>query len=146
MSKKSFAALLERVAATPEGQVAHVAVAFLVQVHGRMQAQGMSNAELARRMGTSAAYVTRLFRGNANLSVQTMAKLALAVGATLSLKLVDEVRSLSLDVRKPTPETVAAMTEARAMTKARYGSAKELFDALDKGTSSGKARASAKKV
>ncbi len=35
---------------------------------------------------------------------------------------------------------------ARQMTAARYGSAKELFDALDKKTGKGKARASAKKV
>ena len=110
-------------AATPEGQVAHVAVAFLVQVHGRMQAQGMSNAELARRIGTSAAYITRLFRGNANLSVQTMAKLALAVDATLSLKLVNE---------------------ARAMTKARYGTAEKLFDALDKQVGKVKTRSAVK--
>lgn len=137
---------MARVAATPEGQAEHVAVAFLAQVNARMQAQGMSNAELARRMGTSAAYITRLFRGNANLSVQTMTKLAFAVGATLSLKLVEEVRSLSLDVRKPTPETVAAMTEARAMTKARYGTAAKLFDALDKQVGKVKTRSAAKAV
>ncbi|WP_296691197.1 hypothetical protein [Rhodoferax sp.] len=28
---------------------------------------------MARRMGTSPAYITRLFRGNGNLSVQTIA-------------------------------------------------------------------------
>jgi predicted Zn-dependent protease len=39
---------------------------------------------------------------------------------------------LLAEVRKPSPETVAAMVEARAMAAARYGSAKELFDALDK--------------
>lgn len=90
MSTKSFAALMPRLAATPEGQAAHVAVAFLVQVHGRMQAQGMSNAELARRMGTSSAYITRLFRGNANLSVQTMVKLAQTVGGSLRVELAEQ--------------------------------------------------------
>ena len=88
MSTKSFAALMARLAATPEGQAAHVTVAFLAQVNARMQAQGMSNVELARRMGTSPAYITRLFRGSANLSVQTMTKLARAVNSTLSLELV----------------------------------------------------------
>ena len=90
MSTKSFAALMARVAATPEGQAEHVAVAFLAQVNARMQAQGMSNAELARRMGTSSAYITRLFRGNANLSVQTMAKLAQAVGGLLRVELAKQ--------------------------------------------------------
>ncbi|HQS32552.1 MAG: hypothetical protein B7X59_04150 [Polaromonas sp. 39-63-203] len=88
MSTKSFTALMARLGATPEGQAEHVAVAFLVQVNARMQAQGLNNTELARRMGTSPAYVTRLFRGSANLSVQTMTKLAHAVNGTLSLELV----------------------------------------------------------
>jgi DNA-damage-inducible protein J len=53
---------------------------------------------------------------------------------------------LLAEVRKPSPETVAAMVEARAMAAARYGSAKELFDALDKKSGKVKVRTSAKKV
>lgn len=87
MSTRSFDALRQRLATTPEGQAEHLAVAFLAQVNAHMQAQGMSNAELARRLGTSPAYVTRLFRGGANLSVQTMVKLAQAVGAKVRLGL-----------------------------------------------------------
>ena len=67
-----------------------MAVAFLAQVNARMQARGMRNAELARRMGTSPAYVTRLFRGSANLSVETMVKLAQAVGGSLRLELAEQ--------------------------------------------------------
>lgn len=47
---------------------------------------------------------------------------------------------------KPSSETVAAMIEAREMTTARYGSAKELFDALDIKTGNGKARTPAPKI
>lgn len=85
MSTRSFEALRARLATTPAGQAEHVAVAFLAQVNARMLAQGMSNAELAHRMGTSPAYITRLFRGSANLSVPTIVKLAQAVGSTLQL-------------------------------------------------------------
>lgn len=46
---------------------------------------------------------------------------------------------------KPAPETVAAITEAREMAAACYGSSNELFDALDKKVGKGKTRASAKK-
>lgn len=90
MSTKSFAALMARLAATPEGQAEHVAVAYLAQVNARMQAQGISNVELARRMGTSPAYITRLFRGSANLSVQTMTRLADAVGCSLHVQLDEQ--------------------------------------------------------
>lgn len=126
MSTKSFTALIARVAATPEGQAAHVAVTFLVQVNARMQAQGVSNAELARRIGTSPAYITRLFRGSANLSVQTMVKLAQAVGATLQLGLTEKVGGLPVVARKPTLETVAAMVESREMAAAHDSFAKKV--------------------
>ena len=87
MATQSFDALMTRLDNTPEGQAAHLAVAFLAQVNAQMQAQGMNNAELARRMGTSAAYATKLFRGNANLSLQTMAKLAEVVDCKVHLHL-----------------------------------------------------------
>ena len=65
----------------------------------RIQTLGLSNAALAQRMGTSPAYITRLFRGSANLSVETMVKLARAVESTLRVQLNAQ----------PTPETAAAM-------------------------------------
>lgn len=99
MSTKSFAALMARLASTAEGQAERVSVDFLAQVNTRMQTLGLSNAELAQRMGTSPAYITRLFRGSANLSVETMVKLARAVDSTLQVALNAQ----------PTPETAAAI-------------------------------------
>jgi plasmid maintenance system antidote protein VapI len=119
MAPRSFHALNQLVASTPDGQYARVVVDFLQQVNVQMQAQGMSNAELARRLGTSAAYVSRLFGGNANLSVQTMVKLAQAVGAQLQVGLAHGAGQVAPDVWQPTPETIAAMTEARQMAAAR---------------------------
>lgn len=48
-----------------------------------MDEQGVSRAELARRLGTSRAYVTKLLGGNANFTLQTMAKVAMALGAAV---------------------------------------------------------------
>lgn len=156
MSTKSFAALMARMESTAEGQAARLSVGFLAQVNTRLQALGISNAELAQRIGTSPAYITRLFRGSANLSVQTMVKLAQALGNTLRVELAETAgvgaptqaldgRRLPSEIRQPTPETVAAMTEARGMKGAHYGSANALFAALDKKSVTAK-RASAKKV
>jgi DNA-damage-inducible protein J len=52
----------------------------------------------------------------------------------LFLRQVVEVGGLPFAVRKPTPETIAAMTEAREIArerKARFEDPQELFDALD---------------
>jgi antitoxin component of RelBE/YafQ-DinJ toxin-antitoxin module len=44
----------------------------------------------------------------------------------LFLRQVVEVRGLPFEVRKPTPETVAAMIEARKMAATRDGSTKKV--------------------
>jgi plasmid maintenance system antidote protein VapI len=48
-----------------------------------MEKQGVSRAELARRLGTSRAYVTKLLGGNANFTLETMTKVAMALGAVV---------------------------------------------------------------
>lgn len=88
MSNKTFAALEARLATTPEYTAESVAVAFMVEINARMLAQGISNVELAQRMGTTRSYITRLFRGSANLSVQTMTRLAHAVGCAVRVQLL----------------------------------------------------------
>lgn len=130
MTTQSFDDLMKQLGDTPEGRALHLAVAFLAQVNARMQAQGMSNAELARRMGTSAAYVTKLFRGNVNLSLQTMAKLAIAVNATVHLSLAEAGSVAVPKHRTPTSKKAAAMQEASR-------------DGLDKKSGRGEALASA---
>lgn len=90
MSNKTFAALEARLASTPERSAESVAVAFMVDINARMLAQGISNVELAQRMGTTRSYITRLFRGSTNLSVQTMTRLADAVGCSVRVQ-VDEI-------------------------------------------------------
>lgn len=89
MSNKTFAALEARLAGTPERTAESVAVTFLVEINARMLAQGINNVELAQRMGTTRSYITRLFRGSVNLSVQTMARLAAAVGCSVRVQLED---------------------------------------------------------
>ena len=46
---KSFTALMERLADTPEGQAEQLAVEFLAKVNARMRALGMDNKALAQR-------------------------------------------------------------------------------------------------
>jgi len=73
-------------------------------------------------------------------SSEVLADLGLDLSGAIRLFLrqVVEVGGLPFEVKKPTPETVAAMLEARTMAAARYGSAKDLFDGLDKQASKAK--------
>jgi transcriptional regulator with XRE-family HTH domain len=66
---------------------------FVTDIDRRMEAKTMSRAELAARLGTSAAYITKALRGDVNFTLESMTKLALAVGGRLHVSVVD--RSVS---------------------------------------------------
>jgi len=46
-----------------------------------MEEQGVNKAELARRLGKSRAWMTRLLSGSANMTMRTFAELVYALGA-----------------------------------------------------------------
>ena len=48
---------------------------------------GLSQAELAKRMGTSQTYIAALERGRKNVTFDTLSKFARACGKSLSIKL-----------------------------------------------------------
>jgi transcriptional regulator with XRE-family HTH domain len=59
---------------------------FARDMHRRMKERGISAAELARRMGTSKAYVSQLLDGG-NFTLLTMVKVAMALGAVVRVQL-----------------------------------------------------------
>ena len=89
LSKKSFAALYAKLESTPAYQAEKLAVAFLAELNAFMQTHDVSNAELARRVGVSPAYITKLFRGSSNLTIETLTKFADAVGCKVHLHLAN---------------------------------------------------------
>ena len=58
-------------------------IEFTMDIDRLMDEQGVSRAELARRLGTSRAYVTKLLGGNANFTLETMTKVAMALGGAV---------------------------------------------------------------
>lgn len=62
-------------------------IRFTEDVCLAMERAGLSKAELARRLGTSNAYVTKVLRGNANFTLKTMARLAIALDSELRMRL-----------------------------------------------------------
>ena len=63
---------------------------FTDELGRRMKEQGINKAELARRIGKSSPYITKVFQGNTNLTLKSMAKLALAVDARVNIHLSDK--------------------------------------------------------
>lgn len=63
---------------------------FIEDIWRIMEEQKVSRAELARRLGTSRAYVTKLLGGNANFTMHTMTKVAMALGAAIHVHVADQ--------------------------------------------------------
>lgn len=83
-----------------------LSVAFLAELNTQMKSLDVSNAELARRMDVSPAYITKVFRGPSNLSVETLAKLAKAVDCEVHLHLAScNARVRWLDVFHDAPKS-----------------------------------------
>jgi transcriptional regulator with XRE-family HTH domain len=57
---------------------------FTESVLKRMDAEGVSQTDLAKKMGVSDAYVTKLMRGNNNFTIRTMVKIAMALNCELA--------------------------------------------------------------
>lgn len=87
---KSFDELYTRWEKSPGIHAERMASTFLAELNRRMQVLGMSNSDLARAANVSPAYITKLFRGPSNVSLETIAKLALAVGCRPHLHIAIE--------------------------------------------------------
>ncbi len=82
---KSLQTLLSEAKKRDSYWVACAISTFTEEIHKLAEQGNISRAELARRLGTSPAYVTKIFGGNANFTVETMVRLARAVGGQLHL-------------------------------------------------------------
>lgn len=66
-----------------------VKLAFAVSLDARRKKAGMSYKDMADQLETSSAYMTKVFRGDANLTIESMVKLARSTGGRLHLDIVD---------------------------------------------------------
>lgn len=73
--------------ATPEYVAENIKIDFALSLERRMDHLGLSRADLARKLGTSQAAITNTLRGDANLSIDRMARLAHALDASIHLHL-----------------------------------------------------------
>lgn len=62
---------------------------FSMALEKQRRAAGLNYSALAEKIGTSAAYITKVFRGDSNLTIESMVKLAHATGGRLNIEIVD---------------------------------------------------------
>jgi len=87
MTERTFTQLFAQARRMPEYWEEGAILDFTEALYIAMEEQGVTRAELARRLGTSQAYITRVLGGHANFTLKTMSKLALALGLRLEVGL-----------------------------------------------------------
>lgn len=98
-------------------------IAFAVSIERLMKQRGMSKSDLARRLGTSPAYITKILRGDSNLTIKSMVELAAAVEADLHTHLAPRharVHWFDVLLNEPKPDTKAASAWARMAIKGAH--------------------------
>jgi len=63
---------------------------FSLALEKQRRRSGMNYAAIARKIQSSAAYITKVFRGESNLTIESMVKLARATGGRINIEVVDE--------------------------------------------------------
>lgn len=86
-----FKARLEEAKKRRAFRVQQLTVSFANKLAQIMKAKEINNSELAERIGSSPAYMTKVLRGDANYTIETMVKLADASGSTLRISLEPKI-------------------------------------------------------
>lgn len=79
--------LERRLSQTPEYLAEGLAFELSLEIYRQMQEAGLSQTAFARQLGVSKAYVSQILGGKTNLTILSLAKIAKALGADLSVTL-----------------------------------------------------------
>jgi transcriptional regulator with XRE-family HTH domain len=82
---KSFSDLWTDLESSEQFQEEKSILEFSLQLHQLMEFRGITKKDLAESMGVSQAYITKVFKGNANFTIASMIKLVNAVNGKLTI-------------------------------------------------------------
>ena len=85
---KRFRDLLQTTEQSDAFQLDRLKVEISEQIYQAMNQQGISNSDLARRLGKSRAYVTKLLRGTTNFTLESLVRISRALSNEVEINLV----------------------------------------------------------
>lgn len=107
---KTFKEIYNKIKETDVYHVEGAKLDFAIQLGRILDAIGMSRSDLAVKLGKTRSYVTKIMRGDANLTLASMVSLSKAVGGSLSVHIEHPVISVSPEV--PCLTSILLTTEA----------------------------------
>ena len=85
----------------PDYEFAGVAIDVGEQIVARMEERGMTHEDVAREMGVQPARVRQILRGNDNLTLKSIVRVAIALDSRVELRLCDAPPPRGDDATKP---------------------------------------------
>jgi transcriptional regulator with XRE-family HTH domain len=95
MARMSFRGLLEEAQQHEDFWIEAAILEVTEAVARRMDELAISRSELARRLGSSPAYVTKILRGSASFTLATIVKLARALDCEVSISLAPRMPTIA---------------------------------------------------
>ena len=83
-------AALKRAKTRPDYYQETILLEVARRISDAMEEQDVSRADLARKLGVSPAYITKVLRGNENFSLQTLAGIAFALDKRWECLLIEQ--------------------------------------------------------
>lgn len=102
--------ILDSFRGTLDYELANVEMDFTDSLESLMQRRGVNKSELARRIETSPAYITKILRGSTNFTLETMVKFVRALDGELHVRAVareDDTRWFHVIHSRPTTANAA---------------------------------------
>src|SRR5437879_3337784 len=67
---------------------------FSISLERERKKAGLSYADIARKLEKSPAYISKVFRGDTNLTIESLVKLARAIGCNFYSEIADQSKKL----------------------------------------------------
>ena len=84
-----FDAFLEEAKQSDTYWVEKAKLDFAIKLEKQRRSTVMTYSAIAKKIATSGAYITKIFRGDTNVTIETMVKLARATGGQLDINIID---------------------------------------------------------
>lgn len=115
MAEKTFREWMLEAEADPAYWTERAILRVTEEIFVEMEKRGIQRSELARRLGTSPAYVTKILRGKANFTLESLARIAHALGGEFKFHIAPrDMRTLWFDVTVASETPVAVSTQRTA--------------------------------
>lgn len=92
---KALKALVQEAVKDDAYWVERAKLDFATGLESQRRRAGLSYKEVADRIRSSAAYISKVFRGDSNLTIESMVKLARASGGCLEVRVVSQAEMLN---------------------------------------------------